>query len=157
MVGVLILTHGGVAPELLATARVISGNLEAFESLALDWSDGFDVAHGKVGRVLRGLDQGQGILILTDILGGTPFNVAMAFREAGQVEIVSGVNLPMVVRLGCLVSDEMPLTELTRWLRDKGRSSICSSDDLPRANPGPEPCEDNTDSDHAGSPGEDRD
>ena len=140
MVGVLILTPGGLAPELLAAARIISGNLEDFQSLALDWSDTFEEAQGKVGRVLRGLDQGDGILILTDILGGTPFNGAMAFRQAGKVEIVSGVNLPMVVRLGCLVSDTKPLSELTGWLRDKGRSSICTSDDLPRAQPSPEPC-----------------
>lgn len=147
MVGVLILTHGGLAPELLAAARVISGNLDDFEALALDWSDGFEEAHRKVGDVLRDLDQGQGIMVLTDILGGTPFNVAMAYREQGRIEIVSGVNLPMVVRLGCLVSDEMPLSDLTGWLRDKGRSSICASDDLPRANPRPEPCDDDSDKD----------
>lgn len=142
MVGVLILTHGGLAPELLAAARVISGNLEAFEALALDWSDGFDEAQTKVASLLRRLDRGQGILILTDILGGTPFNVAMAFREPERIEIVSGVNLPMVVRLGCLLSDDMSLTELTRWIRDKGRSSICSGDDLPRADRQLEACED---------------
>ena len=144
MVGVLILTHGGLAPELLAAARIISGNLEEFEALPLDWSDGFEEAHGKVGRLVRRLDRGDGVLILTDILGGTPFNVAMAFREPGRIEIVSGVNLPMVVRLGCLVSDDMALSELTGWLRDKGRSSICSSDDLPRANPPSETCEDDS-------------
>ena len=133
MVGVLILTHGGLAPELLAAARVISGNLETFEALPLEWSDGFDAAHRKVREVLVRLDNGQGILIFTDVLGGTPFNVAMAFREPGRIEIVSGVNLPMVVRLGCLLKDDMPLRDLASWIRDKGRSSICSSDDLPRA------------------------
>ncbi len=144
MVGVLILTHGGVAPELLATARVISGDLEAFRALALDWSDTFEQAHRKVGDILPQLDNDHGILILTDILGGTPFNVAMAFRDPGRIEIVSGVNLPMVVRLGCLLSHDMPLSDLTRWIRDKGRSSICSSDDLPRADRKPARCEDKT-------------
>ena len=133
MVGVLILTHGGLAPELLAAARVISGNLEAFEALALDWSDGFDEAHRKVGEVLGRIDNGQGTLIFTDILGGTPFNVAMAFRAPGRIEVISGVNLPMVVRLGCLLKDDMSLSDLASWIRDKGRSSICSSNDLPRA------------------------
>ena len=142
MVGVLILTHGGLATELLAAARVISGNLEDFAALALEWSDGFEEAHGKVGRALRGLDVGHGILILTDILGGTPFNVAMAYREPGRIEVVSGVNLPMVVRLGCLVSDDVPVAKITGWIRDKGRSSICASDDLPRAPSRTEPCGD---------------
>ncbi len=146
MVGVLILTHGGLAPELLSAARVISGNLETFEALALDWSDGFEEAHRKVKEVVERLDNGQGALIFTDILGGTPFNVAMAFREPGRVEIVTGVNLPMVVRLGCLLKDDMSIDDLSRWIRDKGRSSICSSCDLPR----PEsrsvnPCEDDDD------------
>ena len=145
MVGVLILTHGGVAPELLAAARVISGNLEAFEALPLEWSDGFDEAHLKVKRVLDHLDGDQGILILTDILGGTPFNVAMAFRDPGRIEIVSGVNLPMVVRLGCLVNENMHLSDLTKWIRDKARTSICSSADLPRAARKPAPCEDDDD------------
>ncbi len=147
MVGVLILTHGGLAPELLSAARVISGNLETFEALALEWSDGFDEAHRKVTEVLGRLDNGHGTLIFTDILGGTPFNVAMAFRDPGRVEIVSGVNLPMVVRLGCLLKDDMPVTDLARWIRDKGRSSICSSGDLPRpeskaTNDKQAPCED---------------
>ncbi len=145
MVGVLILSHGGLAPELLAAARVISGNLEAFEALPLDWSDSFDQAHRKVEDVLEHLENDHGILILTDILGGTPFNVAMSFREPGRVEIVSGVNLPMVVRLGCLLKDDMRLSDLTKWIRDKGRSSICSSDDLPRADRKPAPREDEDD------------
>ncbi len=132
MVGVLILTHGRLAPELLSAARVISGNLETFEALPLEWSDSFEEAYSKVEGVLSRLDNGQGTLIFTDILGGTPFNVAMAFCEPGRVEVVAGVNLPMVVRLGCLLKDDMPVTELTRWIRDKGRSSICSSNDLPR-------------------------
>ena len=132
MVGVLILTHGGLAPELLAAARVISGNLETFEALPLEWSDGFDEARRKVGKALGRLSGKQGVLIFTDILGGTPFNVAMAFRDPGRIEIVSGVNLPMVVRLGCFLTDDMPVGDLAQWIRDKGRSSICSSGDLPR-------------------------
>lgn len=145
MFGVLILTHGGLAPELLSAARVISGNLESFEALPLEWSDGFEEAHRKVSDVLEHLDSKKGVLIFTDILGGTPFNVAMAFREPGRVEIVSGVNLPMVVRLGCLLKDERPLSELVQWIRDKGRSSICSSDDLPRAESRLVPCEESDD------------
>ncbi len=154
MVGVLILAHGGWAPELLAAARVISGDLETFEALPLEWTDGFDEARGKVSKVLARFDDRQGVLIFTDILGGTPFNVAMAFRQPGRIEIVSGVNLPMVVRLGCLLKDDMALGDLASWIRDKGRSSICSSGDLPRAENKsagtaargtPDPCEENDD------------
>ncbi len=142
MISVLILTHGGVAPELLSAARIISGELKSFAALPLEWTDGFDDASRKVREALESLDHGEGILILTDILGGTPFNVAMKFYEPGKIEVVSGVNLPMVVRLGCMVSSRKPLRDLTPWLRDKGRSSICCSDDLPLAVLPLEPCED---------------
>ncbi|MCP3962109.1 MAG: PTS fructose transporter subunit IIA [bacterium] len=145
MAGVLILTHGGLAPEFLAAARVISGDLESFEALALDWSDGVEEAHHKVGDALRRFDRDEGILILTDILGGTPFNVAMAFHDPGRVEVISGVNLPMVVRLGCLVTNDMPLCDLTTWIRDKGRSSIRSSKDVPRPVDQLEQCEESDD------------
>lgn len=141
MISVLILTHGGVAPELLSAARIISGDLESFMALPLEWSDGFDEASHKVREALDSLDSDEGVLILTDILGGTPFNVAMKYHEPGRVEVVSGVNLPMVVRLGCLLSSQKPLSELASWIRDKGRSSICCSEDLPLAKRSLEPCE----------------
>lgn len=126
MVGILILSHGTLAKELLASAQVISGNLSDFRALALDWHDSLEEARRKVSDVLPALDQGDGVLILTDMYGSTPFNVALGFRQAGKIEVVAGVNLPMVVRLGCLTSKPaMPLAEMADWIRDKGRSSIC--------------------------------
>ena len=127
MVGILILSHGGLAQELLASARVISGELPDFEALALDWHDSVEEAKRKVGAVLPRLDRGDGVLILTDMFGSTPSNVALGFRQEGRVEVVAGVNLPMVVRLGCLTSKGMRLGEMASWIRDKGRSSICGN------------------------------
>lgn len=133
MVGVLILTHGGMAKEILAASQMISGNLEDFEALSLEWSDGPDEANKKVVPILARLDHGDGVLVLTDIFGGTPSNVAMRLCSPGKVEVVSGVNLPMVVRLGCLKNRVMPLSEMAEWIRRKGRDSICWSGDLPGA------------------------
>ena len=130
MIGILILTHGGMADELLAAARRITGDLEGFEALSLDWDASLEDATEKVRIAVQDADQGDGVLILTDIFGGTPSNVAMKQRLEGRVEVVSGVNLPMVVRLGCLLSsqsDPMPLDEMTLWIEGKGQSSICSS------------------------------
>lgn len=136
MVGVLILTHGNLARELLASARKIAGDLESFEALALSWTDGIEKAQEKVAEALARLDAAEaGILILTDIFGGTPSNIAMAFRDPGRVEVVSGVNLPMVVRLGCLRNDGMPVEEIATWIREKGQSSIYCSSELPRPAP----------------------
>ena len=143
MIGTLILSHGRLADELLASARTISGGMEGFAAVSLDWSDGFDEAQGKIRAALELLDRGDGVLVLTDMFGGTPCNVALTFLEPGKVEIITGVNLPMVVRLACLGDRELPVQEVARWLREKSRSSICLASDIQgqRCAP-PGPCED---------------
>jgi PTS system mannose-specific IIA component len=131
MIGKLILTHGGLARELLQAASVISGRLNGFEALSLDWTDGFDEARTKVAAALGRLDQGQGVLILTDMYGGTPCNIAMTFYQTGKVEVLTGVNLPMVLRLACQTGvEETGVSEMARWLQSKGQSSVCLAGDL---------------------------
>lgn len=130
MVGTLILSHGGLADELLKAGRTIAGGLPGFEAVSLDWGESFEQAQGKIRNSLDRLDEGEGVLILTDMFGGTPCNIALTFLEPGKVEIVTGVNLPMVVRLGCLGCREKPLSEVARWLRDKSRGSICVATDV---------------------------
>lgn len=131
MIGKLILTHGGLARELLEAASVISGRLSGFEALSLDWSDGFDEARTQVAAALERLDQGQGALILTDMYGGTPCNIAMTFYQAGKVEVLTGVNLPMVLRLACQTgAEEGSVSELARWLQVKAQKSVCLAGDL---------------------------
>src|SRR3954451_8923673 len=131
MIGKLILTHGGLARELLAAANVISGSLDGFEALSLDWSDGFEEARSKVAAAVERLDQGQGVLILTDMYGGTPCNIAMTFFQPGKVEVLTGANLPMVLRLACQAGpEEGTVPELARWLQDKAQKSVCLAGDL---------------------------
>ena len=131
MIGRLILTHGGLARELMAAANVISGQLAGFEALSLDWSDGFDDARAKVAAALERLDAGQGVLILTDMYGGTPCNIAMTFYQAGKVEVLTGVNLPMVLRLACQTGgEEGTVADLARALQAKGQKSVCLAGDL---------------------------
>jgi PTS system mannose-specific IIA component len=131
MIGKLILTHGGLARELLSAANVISGRLNGFEALSLDWSEGFDEARSKVAAALERLDAGEGVLILTDMYGGTPCNIAMTFFQAGKVEVLTGVNLPMVLRLACQAeADETSVTDLARALQTKGQKSVCLAGDL---------------------------
>lgn len=131
MIGKLILTHGGLARELLSAANVISGRLNGFEALSLDWSEGFDEARSKVAAALTRLDSGEGVLILTDMYGGTPCNIAMTFFQAGKVEVLTGVNLPMVLRLACQAeADETSVTDLARALQTKGQKSVCLAGDL---------------------------
>jgi PTS system mannose-specific IIA component len=122
---ILVLTQGNLAQELLSSAQSITGELQDFEALSLGWQDSLEEGRHKVQAVLDRLDTRQGVLILTDMYGSTPNNVALSFRDSSQVEVVTGVNLPMVVRLGCLGKQNLSLADMARWLRDKGRSSIC--------------------------------
>lgn len=128
---ILILSHGNLANELLASARAITGDLQRSRALAFAWNEGKDEIRARLETVLEELSDGRGVLILADVWGGTPCNVALSFRRPGEVEVLGGVNLPMVVRLGCLVGKELPLAEAARWLRDKGRDSIRCSEEPP--------------------------
>jgi mannose PTS system EIIA component len=125
MIGTLILTHGGVARELLAAVEKIAGAQEHFAAVCLDWDDDCDAAEQKIQQGIRLVEAGDGVLVLTDTYGGTPCNLALHFREAGKVEVVSGVNLPMVMRLACN-GNRRPagLAEVAEWLQVKGRESI---------------------------------
>ena len=133
MIGKLILTHGGLARELLAAAQVISGRLAGFEALSLDWNDTFEEAKAKVRAALSRLDDGQGVLILTDMYGGTPSNVAVSFLQHDRVEVLTGVNLPMVLRLACQQSEAaepQTLEAMARWLQGKGQRSLCLGSEM---------------------------
>jgi len=130
MIGTLILTHGGAAHELLAAAQKIAGPLPEFEALGLDWNEPVDLSKAEVQAAIGRLDHGQGVLILTDMFGSTPCNVASSFLLDGRVEILSGVNLPMVMRLACQPRQAGNLKELARWLQAKTQKSVCLASDL---------------------------
>lgn len=130
MIGKLILTQGGLARELLLAAQTISGPMSGFEALALDWTDTAEQAKDKVRASLSRLDQGEGVLVLTDMYGATPCNVALSFLAPGRVEVLAGVNLPMVVRLTCPGLEGLTLSALAKWLQAKAQSSVCLASDL---------------------------
>jgi mannose PTS system EIIA component len=131
MIGTLILTHGGVARELLAAVEEIAGEQANFEAVSLDWDDDCDAAQAKIGAAIAKMKGVDGVLILTDTYGGTPCNLAMTFYEPGKVEVVSGVNLPMVMRLACNGNRQgVELADVAHWLETKGRQSICVAGDL---------------------------
>jgi PTS system mannose-specific IIA component len=125
MYSVLILSQGRLAGELLAGARKIAGELANFAALELDWEDSLETARLKVREAAERQLGEEGLLILVDMFGGTPFNAALALLEPGRVEILAGVNLPMVVRLGCLAGQTRSVGEATLWLQAKGQGSIC--------------------------------
>lgn len=124
MSSVLIVTQGRLASELLAAAEVIAGELPAFRALSLEWSESLEGARSRIAAELAKLDDGSGVLVLTDMYGSTPTNAALAEAVPGRIEVLAGVNLPMVLRLGCSASPTATLEETARWLEIKARRSI---------------------------------
>ena len=125
MIPILVLTHGTLAEELLQAARTIDPHIaEASVALSLPWDVDSDEAGRTVKAKIRELDQGDGVLILTDMFGGTATNVALPHLVPDRVEVVTGVNLPMLVKLGSLQRHGLDLRELADRLTTAGQKSI---------------------------------
>lgn len=125
MIPVLVLTHGNLATELLQAAQTIDpGLVDRTSAMSLPWDVDSDEASKTLKRLLRELDRGEGILVLTDMFGGTATNLALPFLEPAKVEIVTGVNLPMLVKLGSLGEAPMSLDEVAAGLTNAGQKSI---------------------------------
>ena len=123
MIGILLVTHGAIAAELAAAACAITGERERISAVGLDWNEGADGARGRIEQGLAEVRSRQGVLILTDMFGGTPSNVAFPFLKEDSVEIVTGVNLPMLLRaLATRREDSLPM--LARAVRERGRKAI---------------------------------
>jgi PTS system mannose-specific IIA component len=134
MIQVLVLTHGDLAVELLDAARTIDPHLSRdTDALALPWDANSDEASNILKERLRELDRGDGLLILTDMFGGTATNLALPFLVPDRVEIITGVNLPMLVKLGSLREQPMPLHELATRLTAAGQKSICVASEFLRS------------------------
>jgi mannose PTS system EIIA component len=119
----VIVTHGQLASELLAAAEMIVGPISHIAAVSIGWHDDVDAARDEVQRAMSRVSQGAGVLLLTDMFGGTPTNIASMFLEEGVIEVVTGVNLPMVIKLATSPAEE-PLSEVARKICDQGRQGI---------------------------------
>jgi PTS system mannose-specific IIA component len=119
----VIVTHGHLAGELLAAAEMIIGPISHIAAVSIGWHDDVDAAQDEVRRAITRVSQGRGVLLLTDMFGGTPTNIASMFLEEGSVEVITGTNLPMVIKLAT-ASAEDSLAEIARKICDQGRQGI---------------------------------
>lgn len=124
MIGAVVVTHGMLARELLAATERIVGATEAIVGVALGWEDEVADARRQICEAIAAADRGAGVLVFTDMFGDTPTNICLSLLRDGSVEIITGVNLPMLVKLTSLQSSDLPLREAARQLRDRGRKSI---------------------------------
>lgn len=125
MISVLVLTHGELATELITAAREIDAKLdEGTAALALPWDVESDAASSQVKKAIRQVDCGEGVVILTDMFGGTATNLALPFMDANRIEIITGVNLPMLIKIGSLRRQHLEPTEFALKLSEAGKKSI---------------------------------
>jgi PTS system mannose-specific IIA component len=132
MVGVVVASHGKLAEELLRTAEEIVGRLERSVALTVDARVSMDEARARFRQAIDAVQDGAGVLVLTDMFGGTPANLALTFLDA-SVEVVTGVNLPMVVKLSTLRAEGRPLAELAEAIAAYGQKNITLASALLRA------------------------
>lgn len=129
MIGGLIVTHGKLAHELLAAAQTIDARTDGIEAVALEWNETVDEAREKIREALERMGTDR-VIIFTDMFGGTPSNISLSFLEKDRVEIVTGVNLPMIVKFSSLQRDSHDLAGLAHTIREKGSKSIRVASDL---------------------------
>jgi mannose PTS system EIIA component len=137
-VGVVVVTHGQLAAELLNAAEMIVGDLPHFAAVSIGWHEDVDQAREEIGQAIARvrekvstLEQPGGVLVLTDMFGGTPANLGVTFLETNEVEVITGLNLAMLMKLARPLQDTDLLT-LARDIREQGRNAIWVASDLIR-------------------------
>jgi PTS system mannose-specific IIA component len=128
-IGGVIVSHGQVANELLSAAEAVVGDLSHITAVSIGWHDDVEMAKADIARAIDEVSEGVGVLILTDMFGGTPTNMAAMFLDNSGVEVVTGVNLPMVIKLASL-NKEISLQELAKEVEDQGKEAICRATTL---------------------------
>ncbi|MFM8393644.1 MAG: PTS sugar transporter subunit IIA [Acidobacteriota bacterium] len=123
IVGGVVVTHGNLAAELVNAAEMIVRDLHHITAVTIGWHDTLEVAREQISQAIERVDQGAGVVVLTDMFGGTPTNIACTFLGNSPVEVVTGVNLPMIIRMAEQQPGENLLT-LAKRVRDQGQKNI---------------------------------
>jgi PTS system mannose-specific IIA component len=132
MVGVVVATHGGLAEELLRTTEGIVGKLERCEAVSVGAGTSMDDARARLGEAVTRVDEGEGVLVLTDMFGGTPANLALTFLD-DKVEVVTGVNLPMLLKLATARAEKMTVQAAAELIAGHGQKNITLASALLRS------------------------
>jgi PTS system mannose-specific IIA component len=124
MIGILVVTHSGLGEALIEAAEsILEGPLGAATAVSVDLSQSAEKMRKKIGAGIKAVDQGNGVLILTDMFGGTPSNLSLSFLEEGRIEVLTGVNLPVLIRAAKMRKDKN-LSEIAESVQAYGRRSI---------------------------------
>ena len=123
MIGLILVTHGKLADEFVAAMAHVVGQQEAIAAISIGPEDNMERRRSDIGTAVKQVDSGAGVIILTDLFGGTPSNLAISLLKKGKVEVIAGINLPMLIRLAKARSC-MPLDQAVVAARDAGRNYI---------------------------------
>ena len=123
MLGLLVISHGRLAEELVNAVRTIVGPVDALEAVSIGWDDPVEASTQRIEGAIGRVDCGQGVLLVTDMFGGTPTNLALALHDPGRIEIVTGVNLPMLIKFANL-REQLDLQDAAGRIADQGREAI---------------------------------
>ena len=126
-VGGVIISHGQVANELVAASEAVVGDVGHIAAVSIGWHDDVEMAKEEISRAIANVSSGAGVLLLTDMFGGTPTNIAAMFLKENEVEIVTGVNLPMVIKLASGSSSGASLREIATEVEEQGKEAICQA------------------------------
>jgi PTS system mannose-specific IIA component len=137
MIGVVVVTHGQLATELVNAAEMIVGDLPQFAAVSIGWHEDVNDARDDIAQAIGRVRGEEGVLVLTDMFGGTPSNLGLTFLETNGVEVITGVNLPMLIKLASLRSSG-DLLAVARAMRDHGRHAIWVASDLLRGEKAPQ-------------------
>ena len=123
MIGGLIVTHGRLAIELLNAAEMIVGEIHHITAVSIGWHDDVDMAKTMIQKAIERVPGPDGVLILTDMFGGTPTNITSTFLDPERTEVVTGVNLPMLIKLA-QIEEGQTLAAAAKLVKEQGQSSI---------------------------------
>ena len=134
MIGIVVATHSQLGDALIDAAEFILGSRpEAVTSVSIDLKQSADKLRDKIARGIKDVNQNEGVLILTDMFGGTPSNLSYSFLEEGHVEVLSGVNLPILIQ-AVNNRKKMEISKLALFLEDSGRKSISLASGILKGN-----------------------
>jgi mannose PTS system EIIA component len=129
MIGVVVLTHGQLATELVHAAETIVGDQPNFTAVSIGWHEDVQDAREAIAAAIDRVKQPGGVVLATDMFGGTPSNLGITFLEQDKVEIVTGVNLPMLIKLATL-SESKSLEDLAAFIKQYGQRNISVASEL---------------------------
>lgn len=137
MVGVVLVTHPNLGDKFIYTAEVICGKIPALVTVSIDTKQGVEELKRNISSAIKSVDSGEGVLIITDMFGGTPSNMSLAFLSDGQIEVLTGLNLAMLIKISSC-REVRNLKELAKMVKESGQQNILLASEIMQKKPEPQ-------------------